>query len=100
LKHIKHQWRTYGGTCKARYRIAASVCRTSKNALCTEKALQIAGQAELVHCAAVRANMRSIFGGHDKVVLMQSLDLLGLQRDRRNETQWQKKPLKFASLNR
>jgi len=27
--------------------------------------------------------MRSILGGHDEVVLMQSLDLLGLQRDRR-----------------
>ena len=45
---------------EARYRIAASVCCTSKNALGTEKMVQVAGQVELVHPAAVRANMRSI----------------------------------------
>jgi hypothetical protein len=44
------------------YRIAASVCCTSKkkNALGTEKGAQVAGQPELVHALAVRANMRSI----------------------------------------
>src|ERR1700687_589372 len=42
------------------YRIAASVCWTSKNALGTEKGAQVAGQPELVHAVAVRANMRSI----------------------------------------
>jgi hypothetical protein len=42
------------------YRIAASVCWTSKNALGTEKGAQIPGQPELVHAVAVRANMRSI----------------------------------------
>src|SRR4029077_2814750 len=56
LKQIEHQWRSCGGTPRG----APSVCRTSKNALCTEKASQIAGQVELVHAAAVRANMRSI----------------------------------------
>jgi hypothetical protein len=45
---------------EARYRIAASVCCTSKNALGTEKAVQVAGPIEHVHPAAVRANMRSI----------------------------------------
>jgi hypothetical protein len=42
------------------YRIAASVCCTSKNTLGTEKGAQVAGQPELVHAVAVRANMRSI----------------------------------------
>ena len=42
------------------YRIAASVRCTSKNALGTVKGAQVAGQPELVHAAAVRANMRSI----------------------------------------
>jgi hypothetical protein len=41
---------------EARYRIAASVCCTSKNALGSEKAVQVAGPVELVHPAAVRAN--------------------------------------------
>jgi hypothetical protein len=45
---------------EARYRIAASVCCMSKNALGTEKVAQIAEQAELVHAAGVRANIRSI----------------------------------------
>ena len=45
---------------EVRYRIAASVCCTSKNALGTEKAAQVAGPVELVHPAAVRVNMRSI----------------------------------------
>src|SRR3981081_954142 len=42
------------------YRIAASVCCTSKNALSTEKGAQVAEQPELAHAVAVRANMRSI----------------------------------------
>jgi len=41
-------------------RIAAPVCCTSKNALGTEKGAQVAGQPELLHAVAVRANMRSI----------------------------------------
>ena len=41
-------------------RIAASVCCASKNALGTEKGAQAAGQPELIHAVAVRANMRSI----------------------------------------
>ncbi len=35
-------------------------CCASKNALGTEKGAQVAGQPELVHAVAVRANMRSI----------------------------------------
>src|SRR6516164_1661123 len=40
LKPIKHQWRTYGGTPRGVPSHAASVCRTSKNALCIEKAVR------------------------------------------------------------
>jgi hypothetical protein len=50
-----------------------------KNALGTEKKAQVAEQPELIYAVTVRANL----GGHDELVLMQSLDLLGLQRDRR-----------------
>ena len=45
---------------EARHRVAASIWRISKNALGTEKVVQVAGQVELVHPAAVRANIRSI----------------------------------------
>jgi hypothetical protein len=60
LKHISFTWRSCGVYHKARYRIAGSDGCTSKNALCTEEALQVAGQVELVHPAAMRENMRSI----------------------------------------
>jgi hypothetical protein len=66
----------------ARYRIAASVCCTSKNALGTEKAVQVAGQVELASPRGRASEYAVDLGCHDEVVLMQSLDLLGLQRDR------------------
>jgi len=66
LKHIKHQWRSCGGTRKTRYRIPASR-RISDGAARRRSASEYAVD---LHC-------------HDEVVLMQSLDLLSLQRDRR-----------------
>jgi len=83
MKHINFPWRFVAVRHEARYRIAASVCCTSKNALGIEKAVQIAGQVELAHTAAVRREYAVGLGGDDEVVLMHSLDLLGLQRDRR-----------------
>src|SRR5258708_6154527 len=64
------------------YRIAASVCCSSKNALGAEKGEQVAGRR--TRSRRGRPSEYAVnLGGHDEVVLMQSLDLLGLQRDRR-----------------
>jgi hypothetical protein len=64
------------------YRIAASVCCLSKNALGTKSRRKLHENQN-----ALRRGRPSEYavnlGGHDEVVLMQSLDLLGLQRDRR-----------------
>src|SRR5271165_5723627 len=64
------------------YRITASVICTSKNALGVEK-----GRRSEDNQHRSRRGRPSVYavnlGGHDEVVLMQSLDLLGLQRDRR-----------------
>jgi hypothetical protein len=43
--------------------------------------VQVVLQLEGVHALAAREYAIN-FGGHDEIVLMQSLDLLGLQRDR------------------
>jgi hypothetical protein len=83
LKHISFTWRSCGVYHKARYSIAGSDCCTSKNALGTEKAVQVAGSSR-TRSPRDRASEYAVdLGCHDEVVLMQSLDLLGLQRDRR-----------------
>ena len=43
--------------------------------------VQVAIQLELFRHGSLRKYAVN-FGGHDEIVLMQSLDLLGLQRDR------------------
>src|ERR1700730_16077569 len=72
LKHIKHQWRSCGVILlhieeRARHRKGGASCRTSRT-------------RSRCGCASEYA---IDLGGHDEVVLMQSLDLFGLQRDRR-----------------
>jgi hypothetical protein len=67
----------------ARYRIAASVCCASKTALGTEKS-GASPRTSRTRSLRGRASEYAVdLGGHDEVVLMQPLDLLGLQRDRR-----------------
>jgi hypothetical protein len=64
------------------YRIAASVCCTSKNALGSQKGRKLQDNQNSFkpwNASEYAVNL----GGHDEVVLMQPLDLLGLQRDRR-----------------
>jgi hypothetical protein len=63
------------------YRIAASACCTSQNALGTEKGRKL--QDNHNSFTPWPSEYAVNLGGHDEVVLMQSLDLLGLQRDRR-----------------
>jgi hypothetical protein len=54
----------------------------SKNALGTEKGAQV--QEVRTRSRRGHASEYAVdLGGHDEVVLMQSIDLLGLQRDRR-----------------
>src|SRR5580704_4771929 len=80
LKHIKHQWRSCGGTPRGAlshrglhieehgwYRKSGASYRTSRTRSPRGRASEYAVD----------------LGSHDEVVLMQSLDLLGLQRDRR-----------------
>src|SRR5258707_2155286 len=78
----KRQRRKCRLLCSNGYRIAASVCCSSKNALGAEKGAQVAGRR--TRSRRGRPSEYAVnLGGHDEVVLMQSLDLLGLQRDRR-----------------
>ena len=52
LEHIKHQWRSCGGTPRG---VAFAQSAHRRTRWGTEKAVQVTGQAELVHPAAVRA---------------------------------------------
>jgi hypothetical protein len=66
---------------EARDRIATSVCRASKNELGAEKRCKL--QTGRTRSPRGRASEYAVdLGCHDKVVLVQALNLLGLQRDR------------------
>ena len=67
---------------EAYYCIAASVCCTAKNALGTEKAAQSCRMSSTRSRCGSASEYAVDLSGHDEVVLMQSFDLLGLQRDR------------------
>jgi hypothetical protein len=40
------------------------------------------GKPDIVHAVTMRVKYAVDLGGHDEVILMQSIDLLGVQRDR------------------